>query len=48
MYYTDEIMTDIISSIRREFPDCAITLSVGRNPMKHMKDIFRQVLTDTS
>ena len=28
-YYTDGRMTDIISSIRGRFPDCAITLSLG-------------------
>lgn len=28
-YYTDDIMCEIISSIRKEYPDCAITLSVG-------------------
>lgn len=28
-YFTDEIMTDIISTIRQNYPDCAITLSMG-------------------
>lgn len=28
-YFSDEIFTDIICSIRAAFPDCAITLSVG-------------------
>lgn len=28
-YYTDSRMEDIVRSIRREFPDCAITLSIG-------------------
>mgnify|MGYP003400063864 FL=1 len=28
-YYTDEIMTDIIRTIRETYPDCAITLSMG-------------------
>ena len=28
-YYTEERMVDLISSIRKRFPDCAITLSVG-------------------
>lgn len=28
-YYTDEIMCDIISSIKALYPDCAITLSLG-------------------
>lgn len=29
MYYTDAMMIDIISSIRKRYPDCAITLSIG-------------------
>ena len=29
MSYTDDAMAEIISDIRRSFPDCAITLSVG-------------------
>lgn len=28
-YFTDEIMTDLISSIKKAHPDCALTLSVG-------------------
>lgn len=28
-YYTDEVMCGIISKIRRDYPDCAITLSLG-------------------
>lgn len=28
-YFTDERMVDIVKSIRGEFPDCAITLSIG-------------------
>lgn len=28
-YFTDERICDIVSSIRKEFPDCAITLSIG-------------------
>lgn len=28
-YYTDEIMCDIIRSIKSKYPDCAITLSLG-------------------
>lgn len=27
--FTDEVMTDIIKSIRESYPDCAITLSIG-------------------
>ena len=28
-WFTDEVMCDIVSAIRQEFPDCAITLSLG-------------------
>lgn len=28
-YYTDDIICDIVSDIRKGFPDCAITLSIG-------------------
>lgn len=28
-YYTDERMADIVRCIRRDYPDCAITLSIG-------------------
>ena len=28
-YFTDERICDIVSTIRKEFPDCAITLSIG-------------------
>ena len=29
LYFTDEIMTDIIKGIKGSFPDCALTLSIG-------------------
>ncbi len=29
LYFTDEKMTDIIKEIKRNFPDCALTLSIG-------------------
>ncbi|MCM1273232.1 MAG: [FeFe] hydrogenase H-cluster radical SAM maturase HydE [Clostridium sp.] len=29
MYFTDDILVDIISTIKNRFPDCAITLSIG-------------------
>ena len=31
-FYTDDIICDIVGSIRGEFPDCAITLSIGEKP----------------
>lgn len=28
-YYTDEMICDIVSSIKEKYPDCAVTLSIG-------------------
>lgn len=39
-YYTDDILCGIISDIRREFPDCAITLSVGEKSEESYKRFF--------
>lgn len=39
-YYTDERMTEIISSIRSRFPDCAITLSIGELSRKSYQRFF--------
>lgn len=36
-YYTDEKMADIVRTIRTEYPECAITLSVG----EHSKETYR-------
>ena len=38
-WFTDEVMCDIVASIRREFPDCAITLSLGERG----RDSFRRL-----
>lgn len=40
-YFTDNVMCDIISRLRRRFPDCAITLSLGersRESYRRMKE----------
>lgn len=39
-YFTDEKLVDIVSSIRREYPDCAITLSVGERSYASYKKLF--------
>ncbi len=39
-YYTDDIICDIISAIRSEYPDCAITLSIGEKPRGSYKRYF--------
>ena len=35
--YTDELMVSIISSIKKEFPDCALTLSIGEKSFESYK-----------
>lgn len=39
-YYNDERMTDIVSSIRKTFPDCAITLSLGERSYESYKQLY--------
>ena len=40
-FYTDDIMCDIISSIRKKYPDCAITLSFGEKTAKTYEKYFK-------
>lgn len=39
-YYTDDILCDIIAEIRKKYPDCAITLSVGEKSKESYKTFF--------
>lgn len=39
-YYTDDVMTGIVSAIRGEFPDCAITLSIGEKSRESYQRFF--------
>jgi biotin synthase len=39
-YYTDDIMTDIISSIKQQYPDCALTLSIGEKSYDSYKRFY--------
>ncbi len=39
-HYTDEILCDIVASIRAEFPDCAITLSAGERHRESYQALF--------
>lgn len=39
-YFTDEIMIDIISSLRKSYPDCAITLSIGEKSYDSYKKYY--------
>ena len=36
-YYTDDLMCDIISTIKEKYPDCAITLSIGEKSFESYK-----------
>jgi biotin synthase len=37
---TDDWITDIVSTIKHEFPDCAITLSLGEKPLATYQRFF--------
>lgn len=39
-YYTDERMCDIVSSIKSQYPDCAVTLSLGERSYESYKRLF--------
>ena len=40
MLYTDDMMVDIIKSIKKEHPDCAVTLSIGEKSFESYKAFF--------
>ncbi len=40
-WFTDEVMCDIVETVKREFPDCAVTLSLGergRESFRRLRD----------
>lgn len=39
-HFTDEIICDIVSSIKNIYPDCAVTLSLGEKPKESYKAYF--------
>ena len=39
-FYTDDMMVDIIKSIKKEHPDCAVTLSIGEKSYESYKAFF--------
>ena len=39
-HYTDDMMVGIVSAIRAEFPDCAITLSIGEKSRESYQRFF--------
>ena len=40
MHYTDEVMCDIVSTIKGLYPDCAVTLSLGEKSHESYKRLF--------
>lgn len=40
-YFTDERICDIVSSIKKAYPDCAVTLSIGEKPYESYLAYFR-------
>lgn len=39
-YFTDEVIYDIVSEIRKKYPDCAITLSIGEKSEESYKAYY--------
>lgn len=39
-YFTDDVMVDIVSEIRNNYPDCAITLSLGEKDYDAYKRLY--------
>ena len=39
-YFTDERMTEIVSEIKKRFPDCAITLSIGEKSFESYQKYY--------
>ncbi len=39
-FYTDKIVCDIVSSIRADYPDCAITLSMGERSIESYRAFY--------
>ena len=40
MFFTDEVMCDIISEIKKRYPDCAVTLSLGERSFESYKMLY--------
>ncbi len=39
-YYTDSVLCDIVSAIKQEHPDCAVTLSLGERSRESYRRLF--------
>jgi len=40
LYYNDEVLCDLVASIKTKYPNCAITLSVGERSYRSYKALF--------
>lgn len=40
MFFTDDVLCDIVRNIKDEFPDCAVTLSMGERSRKSYEKLF--------
>jgi len=40
LYFSDDVMCDIVKKIREKYPDCAITLSLGERSKESYKKLF--------
>lgn len=39
-YFTDDVICDIVSTIKRKYPDCAVTLSLGERSYESYKMLY--------
>lgn len=40
MFFTDDILCDIVSSVKEKYPDCAVTLSVGERSRESYQRLY--------
>ena len=40
LYFNDQVMCDLVSTIKSQYPDCAITLSLGERSYRSYKALF--------
>lgn len=40
-FYSDDMICEIVSSIKKEYPDCAVTLSIGEKPRESYERYFK-------
>ena len=40
MHFTDDLLVDIIGEIKKKYPDCAVTLSLGERSYESYKKLY--------